>query len=119
MTLLSSRGGSTLLEVLCALVIVSVAGSSLVASIRSGIHLVQQGAAAETRLESANRILSWAILLNRLELERRMGSSRVDEFQVSVQRPEATLFRIGIAYRDDPEHEVLTTVVFRAREERR
>jgi hypothetical protein len=52
-------------------------------------------------------------LLTRADLDRRLGTHRIGEFAVEVQRPERTLYRIAIAGAEAGANELLVTVVYR------
>jgi hypothetical protein len=64
-------------------------------------------------MEGADRLLKRLVLLPRGELERRIGTQRVDEYRVSVSRPNRTVFRIAVAD-TGATSELLVTLVHRA-----
>ncbi len=104
----------TLLEVLVALTIVSVAGIALVATLAAAVRAQRSAASAERTTSDANRLLAALSLLARTDLDRRLGTRHVGPFDVGVQRPEPTLYRIAVAERTAPDVELLVTVVHRA-----
>ena len=109
------RAGSVLLEVLVAIVILSVAAGTA----------VTQGAAVtrdrrvlgerEREMWAAERALIASALLTRAELEQRLGERAAGDFVVRIDRPEPDLFRISVSPLSAPERELLATVVHRPR----
>ena len=72
----------------------------------------------ERELVQAERVLAASTLLERRDLERRIGRRTIGEFLVEVARPEPTLFRIAVATADHPDAALLVTVVYRPGERR-
>jgi hypothetical protein len=58
-------------------------------------------------------VLAALTLLNRNELDQRIGRRQIGEFIADVQRPEPTLYRIALLQKDSPHVEDLVTVVYR------
>lgn len=110
---MKGRAGFALLESLMALAILGTAGLALVALVRSGLDGERRARAEETAITTASRVLTAMTLLTREDLDRRLGTHRIGEFDVEVQRPERRLYRIAIAAADAPTSEVLVTVVYR------
>lgn len=106
--------GVVLLEVLVAVVILATAGMGLVELVGSGLRAERDARLRETTLATEERLLSALTLLNRKELDQRIGRRRIGEFIVDVQRPEQTLYRIGLLQEQSPQVEDLVTVVYRA-----
>jgi len=109
-----TRRGAVLLEALVALTVLGLVGSSVVSLLAASIRAEERAAGRERLLESADRVLIAMSLLDRRELDRRLGASELGEFLVVVTRPEATLYRLSIADRAAPDVELLVTVVHRA-----
>lgn len=105
--------GVALLEALVALAILSVAGVSLVGVVSAGLRAEEEARRRERTLAAEERVLAAMTLLNRTELDQRIGRRTVGEFFVGVQRPERTLYRIAIGETRSPQVEDLVTVVFR------
>lgn len=110
---MKGRSGFALLESLIALAILGTAGLSLVAVVRSGLDSERRAGEQEATIATASRVLSAMTLLTRADLDRRLGTHRIGEFDVEVQRPERTLYRVAIAAADAPLSELLVTVVYR------
>ena len=109
--------GVALLEVLVALVILAMAGVELAELVGSGLQAEWDARQRETRLATEERLLSALTLLNRRELDQRIGRREIGEFIVDVQRPEPMLYRIALLQQQSPQVEDLVTVVHRRGEE--
>ena len=110
-----SERGVVLLEVLVALTVLSVGALALVESVDAGLQAERRARQREAVLASEERLLSAMTLLRRAELDQRLGRRPIGEFIVDVQRPEPTLYRIGVLQSDAPTVEDLVTVVYRQR----
>ena len=105
--------GIVLLEVLVAVVILTTAGIGLIELVGSGLGAERAARQREGTLAKEERLLSALTLLNRNELDQRIGRRQIGEFIVDVQRPERTLYRIALLQDDSPQVEDLVTVVYR------
>jgi len=110
--------GVVLLEVLVAVVVLATAGIGLVELVGSGLRAERDARLRESTLGTEERLLSALTLLNRTELDQRIGRRRIGEFIVDVQRPERTLYRIALLQQDSPQVEDLVTVLYRREESR-
>lgn len=106
--------GVVLLEVLVALVVLATAGIALVEMVGAGLRAERDAREREKVLGQEERLLSAYTLLNRSELDQRIGRQPVGEFVVDVQRPERTLYRIAVIQAQSFQVEDLVTVVYRA-----
>ena len=106
--------GIALLEVLAAIVILSIAGLSLIELVTQGTATAATARARETEQMDEDRLLAATTLLTRNDLDIRLGSRTVGPFVMTVARPEKTLYRIAIGRGAAPDVEDLVTVVFRA-----
>ena len=106
--------GVVLLEVLVAVVVLATAGIGLVELIGSGLRAEREARLREGTLATEERLLSAVTLLNRKELDQRIGRRRIGEFIVDVQRPERTLYRIALLQESSAQVEDLVTIVYRA-----
>lgn len=97
--------GMALLEVLAALMILGIAGLALVQLEAGGLRATADARDREREAADAERLLVAYTLLERTELDQRLGDRTVGPYVVNVQRPEADLYRIEIAK--------LTTVVYK------
>jgi uncharacterized small protein (DUF1192 family) len=105
-----------LLEVLVAVVVLATAGIGLVELVGSGLHAEREARGREGTLANEERLLSALTLLNRTELDQRIGRRRIGEFVVDIQRPEHTLYRIALLQEQSLQVEDLVTVVYRREE---
>ena len=105
--------GIALLEVLAALVILSIAGLSLVELVSQGTATAATARARELEQMDEDRLLTATTLLTRSDLDLRIGNRPVGPYVVTVARPESTLYRIAIERATAPGVEDLVTVVFR------
>lgn len=106
--------GVVLLEVLVAVVILATAGIGLVELVGSGLCAERDARLRESTLATEERLLSASTLLNRKELNQRIGRRQIGEFIVDIQRPAPTLYRIALLQELSPQMEDLVTVVYRA-----
>jgi len=106
--------GVVLLEVLVALVILATAGIALVETVGAGLRAERDAREREMILGEEERLLNAHTLLNRRELDQRIGRRQIGEFIVDVQRPERALYRIAVIQVQSSQVEDLVTVVYRA-----
>jgi hypothetical protein len=111
---LRNERGVVLLEVLVAVVILATAGIGLLELVGAGLLAERDARLRESTLASEERLLSALTLLNRKELDQRVGRRLIGAFIVDVQRPERTLYRIALLQEASPQAEDLVTVVYRA-----
>jgi len=105
--------GIALLEVLAAIVILSIAGLSMVELVTQGTATAATARARETEQWDEDRLLAATTLLTRSDLDVRIGTRQVGPYDVTIARPEKTLYRIAIGRSEAPGVEDLVTVVFR------
>jgi type II secretory pathway component PulJ len=105
--------GVVLLEVLVAVAILATVGIGLVEHVGSGLRAERDARWRESTLATEERLLSALTLLNRKELDQRIGRRQIGEFIVDVQRPEPALYRIALLQDQSPQVEDLVTVVYR------
>jgi len=106
--------GVALLEVLVALVILATAGVALMELAGAGLRGEREARIREATLATEERLLGALTMLQRGELDQRIGRRPIGEFIVDVQRPEPTLYRIALLQQQSPDLEDLVTVVYRA-----
>jgi prepilin-type N-terminal cleavage/methylation domain-containing protein len=108
--------GFALLEVLIALSILGVAGTSLAFAANGALRA---GAVAREREEASVRqdaVLSGLSLLTGTELDHRLGVHPVGRYVIDVARPRAGVYRIAVGERDAPLLAPFVTMVFRTSE---
>jgi type II secretory pathway pseudopilin PulG len=105
--------GVALLETLVALAILSGAGLALLQLVTAGLAAERDARERERVLAVETRVLAAFTLLQRADLDRRLGRHPTGDLSVEVERPEPTLYRIALAQASAPEVEALVTVVYR------
>jgi hypothetical protein len=105
--------GVVLLEVLIALVILLTAGLAMVELVDVGLRAERDARLRERIVATEERVLAALTLLDRTELDQRIGRRELGEFIVDVQRPERALYRIALLQRESPQVEDLVTVIYR------
>ena len=105
--------GVVLLEVMVALAILASSGAALIALLGQALRDELGLRERERSLRVAERVLTAAVLLTRIDLDRRIGRHQVGEIILEVQRPQSTLYRIAVSETRAPEIETLVTVVYR------
>lgn len=110
-----SDRGVLLLEVIVALILVGTTGLGMVAVLREAEGLDRRWRQHEEQLALAADLLTSLVLLDRRNLDRRIGRQEYGQLVASVQRPEPALYRLSVAPANSPDRELLVTVVFRPR----
>lgn len=95
------------------MVILAMAGIGLVEVVGAGLRAERDARERERMLAAEERVLAAMTLLNRNELDQRIGRRQIGEFVVDVQRPERTLYRIALLQEQSPHVEDLVTLVYR------
>ncbi|HEV8381580.1 MAG TPA: hypothetical protein VGQ29_08345, partial [Gemmatimonadales bacterium] len=83
-----------------------------------GLRAEREARERERILAAEERVLAALTLLNRSELDQRIGRRQIGEFIVDIQRPEPRLYRIALLQQQSPQVEDLVTVVYRREEVR-
>lgn len=102
-----------LLEVLAATAILAVAGLSLIQLIGEQSKALRTASMREREATDEDRLMTALSLLDRQDLERRLGGTVTGPYLVEVQRPEPTLFRVSVGRSSNPGVEDIVTAVFR------
>jgi prepilin-type N-terminal cleavage/methylation domain-containing protein len=105
--------GVVLLEVLVAVAILSMTAVSSIGFIAASLEAQGRLDEREAELATAAEVLTIMALLSRRELDQRIGVRDVAGFAVWVDRPEPSLFRVGVAPGHQPGAEVVSTLIFR------
>ncbi|MGH7527117.1 MAG: hypothetical protein ACREMX_10475 [Gemmatimonadales bacterium] len=105
--------GAVLLEVLVALTLLVVGGASVVSLLGASLRSEAALAERELTLREADRTLTALTLLNKTDLDRRLGRHQVGASVAEVRRPEPALYRIALREADTAAAEMLVTVVYR------
>ncbi len=115
---MSNRRGSTLIEVLAATLILALSGLAAVDLVSNAAAAVSDDRRREREILDEDRLMSALSLLDRVDLDRRIGERVVGPYLVLIDRPEQALYRISLRRTESPTFEDLATVVFRPEAER-
>lgn len=107
------RDGVVLVEVLIALVILAAAGVSTISYVATLMLDRDRIEQREEELYAAESTLMLHAVLTAPELVQRIGARVVGSHLVTVERPQAELFRIAVSLLEAPDTELVVTVVFR------
>lgn len=103
--------GAVLLEVLIAVVVLVTAGLAFIETAAHAVRAAERLTATEQRLLDEDRLLTAYALLDRRDLERRVGWHLVGPYVVTVRREGFELFHVAVGSPDAaPEFE---TVLYR------
>jgi len=102
--------GAVLLEVLAALTIFAFAAVSAIELLGQLSDSEQRAHRGETTLADESWLMTAYALLDRRDLDLRLGSRRVGPYAVEVQRPEPSLYRVAIGDSVAPD---LVTLIYR------
>jgi hypothetical protein len=105
--------GVVLLEILAAVLILTVAGLSLVALTAAGARATATARERERQQMDEDRLLAAYSLLTRGGLDLRLGQRDVGSYVVRVERPERVLYRVAVGEQRSPDVEDLVTVLYR------
>ena len=103
---LRGERGVILVEVLAAVAIIGLAGLALTELTTAGLRATTDARVREREIADADRLLIAYTLLNRPQLDQRLGDRTIGPYVVNIQRPERGLYRIAVGD--------LTTVVYRS-----
>jgi Tfp pilus assembly protein PilV len=105
--------GVVLLEVLVALTLLLLAGVSVVTLVSDALRSESALRDRERETQELDRVMTAMTLLQRADLDRRLGRHPVGPFAVDVQRPEQSLYRIAVTSAAGGAARTLVTVVYR------
>ncbi len=105
--------GVVLLEILAAVLILTVAGLSLVELTAAGARATAAAGDRERAQRDEDRLLAAYSLLTRSDFDLRLGSRTVGPYVVQVERPERALYRIAVSQDRSAAVEDLVTVLYR------
>lgn len=94
----ASQPGSTLLEVLVAMVLVATVGTTVAALTAESFATISAAQDAEAEAIDADRFLRTVSLWPRQDLDRRLGDRRQGEWWMRIDRIERGLYRIGLRH---------------------
>ena len=103
--------GAVLLEVVAALTIFAFAAAAAIALLSQLAEGQQRAHQDERRVADQQRLMTAYALLSRDDLNRRLGRRAMGPYQVEVQRPEQTVYRVTIG---DNSGVDLATLLYRA-----
>jgi len=109
-----STGGIALMEVLVAMVLLTMVGVPLLARVGAEARLLIQRSDHESLVRGAEQALAEYAALDRTGLEQRLGRRDSDGLDVLLERPAPTLFRIVVVQPDAGDRELIASYVYRA-----
>lgn len=107
------KAGIALMEVIVALILVTVVGVPLLARVGAEARLLVQRIDQEALLRTAEGALAEYASLERTRLEQRLGRRAVGSLDVLLDRPSPTLFRIVVVQPDAGDRALMATHVYR------
>lgn len=110
--MLDDRGG-ILFEALIGLFVLSLAVGAVLGEAAAAVRNETDMGRREDRMATADRIMTALALLDRRDLDLRLGTRPMGDFVTEVQRPAPALYRLSVADTVAPDVELLVTVVFR------
>ncbi len=108
----SRRGGVVLLEALCALVVLVVAGIALVDVTATCMRVIVDAGAVERTLEQQARVLTVHQLMTADELRERTGMRLLGDLSVDIAPISRGLFRVTVSTAQPTKIGPLTTVFY-------
>lgn len=108
----TQRSGVVLLEVLCALTLLTGAGVALVRVVTANASAVAHTAHRENQLAQQNRLLLVHQLMTSSELAERAGVRNMGDLTVEVMRISIDLFRVTVRSRANDVTPPLTTLLY-------
>ncbi len=107
------RSGIALVEALVAMVLVGFAASGFAALISASVLSESGMQAREAEVTAMDRVMTAMSLLTAEDFNRRVGTHRVGEFEVTVQLVEPGLYHVQVARNHGPTEHGLETLFFR------
>lgn len=93
---ITSRRGVALLEVLAALTILAVAGTSMIALGAENVRALSRARDTEAEMRRANALMEAVALWTRDDLDRRLGDRPQGHWRLRIVRPVETLYEITL-----------------------
>jgi Tfp pilus assembly protein PilV len=95
-----SRHGSTLIDVLLALVLLAIAGTALVALLGQTSHSIRDAVESERLARRASEQIAWLSTETRADLDSRLGRTNLRGWTLDVRAASSTLFDISLSLSD-------------------
>lgn len=109
---LRDSGGAVLLEVIVALTILAIAGTSALLMAQESARAVSRAREHDREVTKASAFLEAVALWTRQDLDRRLGERREGGWRLRVDRPDRRLYLVTL--NDSTGAELLHTALFRA-----
>jgi hypothetical protein len=100
-----------LLEALAAILLIGTAAVALVTLVEQSARALETARATDARLSRAARVLERATIMSRVELEARLGVTRLHGWDLAVERPVPTIFVVTVL--DTLGGKVLGTAIYK------
>jgi hypothetical protein len=114
----TAERGAVLFEVLVAITLLLLAGVSVVMLVSDALRSEGVLRDREREVQELDRVMTAMTLLDRVDLDRRLGRHPIGPFVADVQRPEQSLYRIAVTSAPNGAARTLVTVVYRPDEAR-
>jgi len=108
----ATRRGAVLLEALVALMILAVAGVSLIALAADSARTVEHVRQSEAELRAATTFMDAVALWPRADLDRHLGDRAERAWNLRIDRPTPTLY-VAVLRDSAGTHEILRTMLYR------
>ncbi len=107
------RRGVAVLEAIVAITILAVVGTSVSSLVLQASEGMVRQRAREALIRSADAALTAHALLDRRDLDLRLGTRSIGALEAYVSRPEPDLYRVSIVDSAARTRELLATLLFR------
>lgn len=98
---------------MAAIAVLGAAGLALLQLVSGATSAAERARQHEQVMAQAEQLLVTQVLLDRRDLDRRLGVRTHEALFVDVRRPERNLYRIAVGEMRAPKAELLVTVVWR------
>jgi len=93
----SSRRGSTLIEVLVALVLLAVLGTAFITLLGQTAHTMRSVLESERQMRGAGEILDRLAVVSRRDLLARTGRTSLPRWTIEISQTSPTLFDVAVS----------------------
>lgn len=109
----ASRAGVALLETLIALIVMGIVGIAILEVVASATKSTRSAWLSEERIRRASQLLQGYAIMNRHQLEQRIGEQGFGALRIRVTRPRPGVFRVSAVDTLALERELLVTLLHR------
>lgn len=94
--MMRSNAGASLIEVIVAVTILSIAGVTVVTAVAESTAAVRRAREADLELRAAGAFMEAIALWTREDLDRRLGDRRQGNWRLIIERPFPTLYSVAL-----------------------